>query len=173
MRFPLFLILLVSGALFAQDFRCDAGLRFQKTWELYWENGVEGSCSKQNILGGHPFLSASAVSSRLGSALGSNALRQEEYLLGLGWKFRTEKRIQPYIALQTGWFWLDVEEPMFEVLPHSSVLATFSFGSEIPVYGPFLTRIGMDYHLITGDGLQGPGSLYPLFMHTSFLVRIP
>ena len=166
--------LLVSLAAANQDgFRCLAGLRAQKTYELYWENGLDASCTHGSVLGGHLSLGLSAVSSRLGTALGTNALKQEEYLASILWNFRVRQRLQPYAGLGLGYFWLDVEDPLFEFLPHSSPLLAVQGGLTFAPSGPLAWRLGFGYHLIVGDGLSGPGSLYPLFVQTALLWRLP
>jgi len=157
----------------SSDWSCVIGPRVEKTWELYWENGVDGECSFEKILWGHLGIGASVTSTRIGSAWESNALRQEQYLLNFAWNFRLQKRVQPYVSLSGGWFWLDVGPEIFNEVPHSSPLAMVGTGARLQLWGPLSWKAGIGYHLITGDGLEGPGSLYPLILHSSVQWRFP
>ena len=157
----------------AGSWSCDVGPRVERTWELYWENGAEVECSLANVFGGHLGLGASVTSTRIGSAWNPNALRQEQYLVNSAWNFRLQKRVRPYVNLSAGWFWLDVGPAIFDVIPHSSPLLVLGSGARVGIWGPISWNAGFGYHLITGDGKSGPGSIYPLFLHTSVQWRIP
>lgn len=173
-RIFIFLGLIASTLHALEPKSCAAGLRFQKTLELYWENGIEARCqlpqtwSKWSV-------GATVISSRIGSAFQSNAIEQETYWIWLDRKFRADKRIQPYTALGTGYFWLDVENPeIFSDLPNSSWLLTLEGGVQAQLPLPWLqVRSGIGYHLITGDGTTGPGTLYPLYFHLNAEVLFP
>lgn len=142
---------------------CSAGLRLQRTWELYWENGFEGRCQVDSSKGWTVGLAA--ISSRLGSAFHSNALEQESYWLWGGYSFRPHASIQPYSDFGVGFFWLDIENPqLFGDLPHSAILLTLEGGISSH-WRTWSLRSGLGYHLKTGNGKSGPGSLFPLFMH--------
>lgn len=164
--------LILALATFSAAQNCVAGVRVQKTFELYWQNGLELECRHASLLSEHLSLGLSVVSSRLGSAYGSNALKQEEYLFNTAWYFRTGKYVQPYAGLSAGWFWLDVENPAFSVIPHSAPLLALQGGCRWNFGSRFSLQTGLGYHLLTGDGLSGPGSLYPLFMRLSLGVRV-
>jgi len=160
---------LLSFSAWSSDLQCVVGPRIEKTWNLYWENGAEFTCSHPSLLWNHLGLGGSVTSTRVGSAFESNAVQQEQYFLSASWIFRLQKRVEPYVALNAGWFWLDVEDPIFNFLPHSAPLFALGGGTAVQVYGPVWCRFGIAYHLITGDGNSGIGSLYPLLLHTSVL----
>lgn len=177
----LFIAFLIwSGGLVAQSVTSNhhfgLGLRFQKTHNLYWENGLTASYQNDSILNRQLVFGFSYVSSRLGSAMASNALKQDEFQFSVG--YIKEKPwfnfVKPIVKLNTGYFTADYESAIFDVLPHSSFILSLEPGlvfeqPSIPVSG-FLS---FGYNFITGDGVSGPGSLYPLFYQVSVLYSIP
>jgi hypothetical protein len=166
------LLLLALGLAWSSDFQCSVGPRFEKTIDLFWENGAEVACSSSSILWSHLGMGASITSTRIGSAFESNALQQEQYLLNARWIFRPQKRVEPYVGINAGWFWLNVEnEALFGWMPHSAPLFAVGAGTSANIFGPVWCSLGVDYHLITGDGNSGPGSLYPCILHASILWR--
>jgi hypothetical protein len=120
----------------------DVGLRFQKTVDLYYENGITGQYqfSKRILLG------ASYVTNRLGSAINSNAIKQDNFTISGAYLFRPNKKLQPIIRLNTGYF-----------------VANYSFQS------PLKLNFTIGYNTITGDGEQGAGTLYPVYFQTSVM----
>jgi len=162
-RVTLFLSLVSWSALKAETWQCAAGPRLQKTWELYYENGLEASCTHAAILNHRLAAIFHITSSRLGSALVSRALEQENYLIGLHWIFRSPSRIRPWVGAETGYFHLDTESPLFDALPDQSPLLALTGGMLIVPQGKIQYRIGFGLNLITGNGVDGPGTLYPLY----------
>lgn len=170
--FPaLVLASLFGWATVAQAWRCHGGIRLQKTWELYWQNGAELSCSHDAWVQDRLVLGVSAVSTRIGSAWASDALRQEEYLVHSQWRFRSGKRWEPFVGMALGWFWLHIENPLFQGIPHSSPLWVWEGGTSWEFRHGVGLQFGLGWHMLTGDGTQGPGSLYPLFMQTQLRWR--
>jgi hypothetical protein len=53
------------------------GFRFQKAQKLYWENGFALDFASPKIADRRIHFGASYVTSRLGSAMGSNAIKQD------------------------------------------------------------------------------------------------
>ena len=141
------------------------GLKMQKVPNLYYENGLVMDYSSDNMMNSKLHLSAGFVSSRLGSAMGSNALKQEEYLLSAGLLFRQGKMLNPLLKLNTGLFMLDTEFEIFSDLPDRSMLLSLEFGLGIDLNGPFDVSTSVGYNLISGNGLEGPGTLYPIFLN--------
>lgn len=156
----------------SQSWQCALGLRFQRTWELYHENGLEVACTHQKVLGGAVEWVVHATSSRFGSALTSHALEQENYLTGFHWIFRRQALVRPWTGLEAGYFHLDTESPIFKDLPNQSALLALTGGILVP-YGPVQWRLGIGFNVITGDGIQGPGTLYPLYGQTTVAIRLP
>ncbi len=163
--FRILLIVFGCSTLLFADNTIKLGLKMQKTPNLYYENGLALGYSSDRLMNNKLHLGASFVSSRLGSAMGSNALKQEEYLLSAGFVFRSGKLINPVIKLNTGLFVLDTEFEIFSELPNKSMMLSAEFGLGYDIDGPFDLTTTLGYNLITGDGLNGPGTLYPIFLN--------
>ena len=78
----------------AQKRELNVGLAFQQTQYLYNENGLAFDYSCANLLNKHLHIKGAFVSSRLGSAIGSNALKQDNYMIGAHYYFSNEKPLQ-------------------------------------------------------------------------------
>lgn len=152
---------------FAQNQVLDVGVRLQKTVNLYYENGFTVQYANDLLLSGRLYLGATYVSSRFGSAFLSNALEQDNFFLSATYYFRPQRVIQPFIRLNTGYFISDLEEAIFEDLPNSSILLSPEFGVGVHTGTPLKINASFGYNTITGNGISGPGTLYPLFVQTS------
>lgn len=161
----LFLIHLNPNVSFCQLNKIDVGLRFQKTVDLYYENGITAqyNYSKRLVFG------ASYITSRLGSALGSNAIKQDNFIISGGYLFRPNKKIQPLIRLNTGYFVADYESPIFNSLKNSSLILSVDGGLSYSFKSPLKINASIGYNTITGDGEQGAGTVYPVYFQTSVL----
>ena len=150
-----------------------AGLKFQKTYNLYYENGLELGYTHTKLWDRRVQFQVSYVSSRLGSALSSNALKQDYYLFSTGLHFRPVKLIEPYIQLNLGYFQFDTEIDKFTFLPNTTLLYSFATGVKfnvLPKIGGFYLDLG--YNFVQGNGKEGPGTLYPLFFNLGLLFNI-
>ncbi|MCB0561325.1 MAG: hypothetical protein H6573_25700 [Lewinellaceae bacterium] len=87
----LFFIISLVGSISLYGQKLNIGVKFQKTHSLYWENGITAQYSFANFKAGQFYLGFDYVTSRLGSAAGSNALKQDSYLLSAAWYFSKEK----------------------------------------------------------------------------------
>jgi hypothetical protein len=169
----LIVVNLTNFVLFAQDENnFSAGLRFQKTHNLYYENGIAFDFANQKLLNNRLHIGFDFVTSRLGSAMISNALKQDNYLVSVGYYFRHEKIINPIIQLNTGFFYADMEEKMFEQIPHKSILLSIEPGIFINFDYPIKAKATIGYNIITGDGMTGPGTIYPLFFQLSIFYQM-
>jgi hypothetical protein len=88
------------------------GIRIQKAQKLYWENGFSFDFTSPMIADRRIHLGASYLTTRFGSAMGSNAIKQDNYLFSVGYHFRHQKQFQPFSRLNTGYFHADYEEPI-------------------------------------------------------------
>jgi hypothetical protein len=164
---------LINYLLPAQDGSSfSAGLRFQKTHNLYYENGIAFDFASQKILDNRLHFGLSYVTSRLGSAIASNALKQDNYLFSLGYYFRHEKIINPIVQLNTGFFYADMEDPMFESIPHKSLLLSVEPGVFINFNYPIKAKATLGYNIITSDGTTGSGTVYPLYFQLSIFYQM-
>lgn len=67
------------------------GIRMQKAQKLYWENGFAIDFTSPKIANNRLHLGFSYVTTRLGSAMGTNAIKQDNFLFNLGYYFRHQK----------------------------------------------------------------------------------
>jgi hypothetical protein len=167
-----FLTPIMKAQLTASD-ELGVGLRFQKTEQLYWENGVGLDYTSDFLLNKHIHLKMSYATSRLGSAMIGNAVRQDNLLVGADWRFRAQKPFQLFAGLNTGYFHADMENAVFEVLPHNSMLLSAETGLYYKFKFPLAASLSVGYNLINGDGVSNPGTLFPVFYQLSVLYRIP
>jgi hypothetical protein len=165
--FIAFLFILSVSPTFAQDKFLLTGIRLQKTHNLYYENGVTFDYTQQKYLNTKIYIGFSYVTSRLGTALNSNAIKQDNYLIQVGYHFRKDKIICPVLQLNTGYFYADYGSPIFDVLPHSSMLLSFEPGIFLNFKYPVKSKLSLGYNFITGNGTSGPGTLFPLFFQCS------
>lgn len=89
---------------FAQNRVLDVGPRLQKTVNLYYENGITLQYASDRLLSQRLYLGFSYISSRLGTALGSNALKQDNIFLSASYYFRPQRVVQPFVRLNAGYF---------------------------------------------------------------------
>lgn len=148
------------------------GFRFQKAQKLYWENGFvfDYACSK--ILDSRIHFGASYVTTRLGSALGSNAIKQDNYLVSAAYHFRHQKALQPFARLNVGYFHADYEAAVFDVLPNSALTTSIDAGLSYQFKFPLTIHASVGYNLNAGTGVEGPGTLFPVFYQMSILYTI-
>ncbi len=168
----LFLFLFSGDSVFSQDRELDIGLRFQKSINFYYENGVTFQYSDERFLPKRIFIGFSYVSSGFGSALGTNAIKQDNFILSGTYFFRPQRSLQPFVRLNTGYFIADYEDPEFDVLPNSSILLSPETGVSYRFNFPLKIGISLGYNVITGDGIDGPGTLYPLYVQSSITSNI-
>jgi hypothetical protein len=148
------------------------GIRIQKAQKLYWENGFSFDFASPRIADSRIHFGAGYVTSRLGSAMGSNAIKQDNYIVSAGYHFRHDKHFQPFIRLNTGYFHADYEEDIFDVLPNSSILFSVDAGCSYEFKIPITLSLSAGYNLISGNGTSGPGTLYPVFYQMSVFYTI-
>ena len=143
------------------------GIRIQKTQKLYWENGFSFDFKSPKILDNRLHLGASYSTSRLGSAMGSNAIKQDNYLVSSGYYFRPKMQLQPFARLNLGYFHADYEVAIFDVLPNTAFLYSLDAGLSYEFKVPLTINLSAGYNLNTGNGSSGPGTLFPVFYQLS------
>ena len=168
----LFLVISFVTCSAVAQWSVNAAALFQKTEALYWENGIGVDVSSQQLLNDKLHLKFNYLSSRLGSAMFSNALRQDNLLLGADWRFRSDKDLQILAGLNTGIFMADYETDIFNDLPASSMLFQVETGLVYRFKFPVTASLTAGYNLISGDGVGVPGSIFPVFYKLSFYYRI-
>jgi len=142
------------------------GLRFQKTQSMYWENGFSVQYTFAKIKPKQFYLGFDYVTSRLGSAYRSNALKQDNYLLSGSWVFFQNKSFHIVSRLNFGYFYADMEEDFFKVIPHTAFLFSPELGLRYDVKKtPITLQLGSGYYIITAKEGYSPGTLQPLYYH--------
>ncbi|WP_187263845.1 outer membrane beta-barrel protein [Pontibacter beigongshangensis] len=157
--FPFFL-----ASAHGQQKPLDVGIRFQKTLDMYYENGLTAqyALSERWAVGAH------YISSRLGSAMGSNAIKQDNIFVSGAYLFRPQRSLRPFVRANVGFFRADYEAEIFDNLPNTSPLASLETGLTYPITPPLKVTGSVGYNAITGDGTKGPGTLFPVFYQLSF-----
>jgi hypothetical protein len=161
-------IFVLSISANAQQPILDVGLRFQKTVNLYQENGFTIQYSDARLKYDKLYFGISYYSSRLGTAFQSNAIKHDNFLLSVSYFFRKDKLIRPLTRLNLGYFTADYEYVIFDDLQSNSLLLSPEFGISVNLKQlPLKIATSLGYNVITGDGVNGAGTLYPLFIQTS------
>lgn len=145
----------------------DVGLRLQKAVGLYAENGLTAQYTSQKLASQRLYFGVSYVTSRLGTAFRSNAIRQDNFLVNASYFFRPRWVVRPVARLNAGYFVADYGSELFNDLPRTSPLLSPELGLCWCPKFPLKVHASVGYNLLTGDGLTGPGTLYPVFVQTS------
>lgn len=145
------------------------GIKVQKAIHLYWENGFAVDYTNNHLWQKRVHLGVSYCTSRLGTAYHSNAIKQDNYLLSAALNFRNKQLLQPIIKLNAGYFYSDMENEIFNVLPHKSPLLSLEAGIAFKPKYPVKLMAAFGYNFITGNGISGPGTLYPFYYQLSLL----
>lgn len=168
-------LFLMATVLFAQktisrDLR--VGLVMQQTQYLYNENGLGLDYTCERLLDKKIHIKATYLSSRLGSAIGTNALKQDYFVFGAHYYFMSKKSLQILAGLNTGLFVVDYENPAFDVLPKSSAILAVETGLQYDFKLPITASLTAGYNVRSGNGIDIPGSLFPVFYKLSIMYRI-
>jgi hypothetical protein len=148
------------------------GFRIQKAQKLYWENGFSFDFASPKILDSRIHFGVSYVTSRLGSAMGSTAIKQDNYLFSAGYHFYHQKQFQPFTRLNAGYFHADYEAAIFDVLPNNAFLFSIDAGLSYEFRIPLTVSLSAGYNLNSGSGTSGPGTLYPFYYQMSIFYTI-
>jgi hypothetical protein len=132
----LFILLFYTGIVEAQQF--NVGIRLQKTHQMYWENGVSVQYSFADFKPDRLLLGFDFVTSRLGTAFNSNAIKQDSYIFSGSWLFFKKRQVHLVGRLNTGYLTTDLEEDIFAKLPSSAFLLAPELGLNYsPKHLPF------------------------------------
>jgi len=145
----------------------DVGIRLQRSINLYAENGVTAQYTNQKLAHQRLYVGFSYVTSRLGTAFQSNAIKQDNVLLSASYYFWMKRQIRPVVRANVGYFAASYGSELFRDLPSTSLLASPEFGFAYCPAFPLKVTASVGYNLLTGNGVTGPGTLYPVFVQTS------
>jgi hypothetical protein len=143
------------------------GVRIQKAQKLYWENGFAFDFSCSRLAAKRIHVGFSYVTTRLGSAMGTNAIIQDNFLISPGYYFRPQKQLQPFTRLNLGYFQADYEDAIFDALPNKALLLSVDAGLSYEFKASITISLSAGYNLNSGTGSVGPGTLYPVFYQMS------
>lgn len=157
-------LVLFTFATQAQTF--NLGVRIQKTQEMYWENGISAQYSFSKFKPDQFFIGFDYVTSRLGSAYKSNAIKQDNYIFSGSWLFNKNKTFHFVTRLNAGYFYSDLEEDIFNEIPNTAFLFSPEIGFTYnPPKLPISLNLGTGYYIITEKEGYSPGTLQPLYFH--------
>ncbi len=157
-------VMLFSGTGYTQSI--DAGLRIQKTQGMYWENGLSIQYQFANFKPERFLLGFDYITSRLGTAYNSNAIKQDNFLVSGSWLFNKTKAYHIAPRLNVGYFYSDLEFEIFDEVPNTSFLLSPELGiryhfKELPIK----LNLGSGYYILTAKEGYSPGTLQPLYFH--------
>ncbi len=145
----------------------DVGVRFQKSINLYTENGLTVQYTNPAFVNSRLYVGATYVTSRFGGAFAANGIKQDNLMLFTAYYFRPNWLVQPFIKANAGYFRADYGSNLFNDLPRTSLLASPEIGLCYCPKFPLKISGSIGYNLLTGNGVSGPGTLYPVFVQTS------
>jgi len=133
---------------------------------MYWENGITAQYAFTNFKPKQFLVGFDYITSRLGTAFNSNAIKQDHYLISGSWLFNKRKPYHFVIRLNMGYFYSDLEEETFNEIPNTSFLFSPEVGftyefRELPVK----LNAGTGYYILGKKDGYSPGTLQPLYYH--------
>lgn len=164
-RLILFLILffvMISNS-FSQIKELNLGLKFQKTNELYYENGIGIEVGLDSSITEQLSIGLSCLTSRLGSAISSNAIKQDQFLINTTYYFYKESSLQPITRLNIGYIKADFGSNLFNEIDNDMMLLSLEGGVSYKFSFPLKIIATTGLNLNTSDGMSGLGTVYPLF----------
>lgn len=163
----IFLITIVTQLFaFSQDstntIHIELGLRTKKYVGFYWVNGLSAEFSTHKISSGSLHLGLNITSSYLGSAFRSNAIPTLETELSIIKYFRYSKSFQPITRLNFGFSKAFYGEG-FSNITSTGILCSIETGFQYRIIKQLTTSLFGGYNLITGNGINGLGIIYPIY----------
>lgn len=173
MKIRFLLVFLFCASFNLQAQHLNVGIRLQKTQEMYWENGISAQYSFANFKPNRLFVGFDFVTSRLGTAMNSNALKQDSYIFSGSWYFFKNKPYHLIGRLNTGYLNTDLEYDIFEELPSSAFLLAPELGfTYSPEALPIALNLGLGYYLSVQDENKTPGTFQPLYYHLTLYYKL-
>jgi len=145
----------------------EVGLLFQKSYHFYWENGITATYRAPFILKNRLGLGFNFLSSRMGTALGTNAIKQEQILIFGQFDFRPGRNIRPFVQANFGYIKAQFDQLKFSSLEDQSLLTSINAGVAGTIKENWILKGSLGYNIIGGDGQSGLATIYPLIFHLS------
>jgi hypothetical protein len=157
-------LIIISQSLKAQNSVLDLGARLQKDIGLYYENGISINYSDKGLKPDRWYFGFSYFSSRLGTAINSNAIKQDNFLLSTSYYFKQNHALRPFVRLNAGYFSANYGSPIFDVLPSKTYLLSPEVGLSYKTKLPLKIALSLGYNTNTSNGDNGvPGTIYPFY----------
>ncbi|WP_310558307.1 hypothetical protein [Flavobacterium sp.] len=169
----LLIVSLILCSIIAQSQTIKVGVRLQKTQEMYWENGISTQYSFAKFKPNQFFIGFDYVTSRLGSACSSNAIKQDNYIFSGSWLFNKNKPYHFVTRLNLGYFYSDLESDIFKDVPNTSFLFSPELGFTYDFKKvPISLNLGTGFYVITAKEGYSPGTLQPLYFHFDIYYKL-
>ena len=174
MKKHLLLIILSLAFISLNGQNLNLGVKFQKTHSLYWENGISAQYSFKTFKPDQFYIGFDYVTSRLGSAFSSNAIKQDNIVASIAWHFRKNKPFRIITELNFGITKADLEEEIFSDLPSSAKILAPEVGVAYNFKNyPVVANLGFGFNINVGNGGESPGTQQPLFYHLALYYQFP
>jgi hypothetical protein len=139
-----------------------AGLSFKKFAGFYSMGGVCAEVSGARMGKGQLFLGLNVTSSSLGSAFLNNGIPVIASEVYGRWAFLKQKRVQPFVMLNVGCAKAFPGSDKYNSITTSALLVSPEAGVACRISSHISAQGGLGYHLTSGNGLKGPGFIYPV-----------
>ncbi len=149
----------------------ELGIRAKKFAGFYWENGLTGEISHPNLMNNQLHFGANFTTSILGTALFKNAIPTYNIELSALYYWRLEKQIQPLVRLNGGLAMAHYNNT-YSSLPSSMAICSLESGISYQASSVWRLTATGGLNLITGNGIKGIGTVYPVFGQFSLFYRL-
>lgn len=169
-----YLLFSFCGLINAQEdsikWNIEVGIRAKKFAGFYWENGLTGEISSESLMQNKLHFGANFTTSILGTAFLKNAIPTYNIELSALYYWRMDKQIQPLARINGGLAFADYNNA-YSSLP--SFMPIFSLETGISYQASEIWRLTLSggLNLITGNGVKGIGTVYPIFGQFSLFYR--
>jgi hypothetical protein len=148
-----------------------AGIRFQKAAGFYWSNGITAEYTQGKLWKHGVGIGLNYISSKLGTALSSNAIPVYEiHVSGIKY-FRKQHNFKPLTRLNLGYAHANYGSDIFNEIPNQSFLTSLEAGAAYDFKFPLRLSLTGGYNFIAGDGMSGLGTTYPFYAQFSMIYR--
>ncbi len=148
------------------------GLRFQKAGGFYWSNGITAEYFNKKIWKNKMSIGFNFVSSKMGTALGSNAISFFEADLSATKYFRNSKNLKPLLRLNAGYARANFGSEVFKNIPNQSMLLSLETGASYEFKFPLKIALSGGVNFISGNGISGLGTIFPVYAQFSMLLKL-
>lgn len=171
LKILLFFLFFMGVHGYTQDLKL--GIRVQKTVKMYWENGISVQYSFKKLKPNQLYFGFDYVTSRIGTAFKSNAIKHDHFLLTGSWLFNKNKPYHLLTRFNVGYFYADLENDIFNKIPNKSFLLSPEIGFTYDLKPiPISLNMGAGFYIITAKNGYSPGTLQPLYYHFDIYFKI-